>query len=86
MQHVTVIYDRSTGVGGWVANLSYISVELLYYLNGHTKEVPWAAVQMPTLLQQLTFFPSVTTRSSPSTHLSGNLLITASVSIVYWPV
>ena len=77
MQHVTVIYDRSAGVGGWVANLSYISVELLYYLNSHTKEVSWAAaLQMPTFLQ-LTFFPSVTTRSSPSTHLSGNLLITA---------
>ena len=66
---VTVIYYWSARVGGWVANLSCISVELLYYLNGHTKEVPWAAVQMPTLLQQLTFFPSVTTRSSPSTDL-----------------
>ena len=43
MQHVTVIYDRSACVVGWVANLSYISVELLYYLNGHTREVSWAA-------------------------------------------
>ena len=72
VQHVTLIYDRSACVGGWVANLSYISVELLYYLNGHTKEVSWAAVQMPTFLQ-LTFFPSLTTRSSPSTHPAGRL-------------
>ena len=73
VQHVSVIYDRSACVGGWVANLSYISVELLYYLNGHTKEVSWAALQMPTVGLQLTFFHSLTTRSSTSTDLSENL-------------
>ena len=40
----SVEIEYESGQLVWVANLSYISVELLYYLNDPTKEVPRSVI------------------------------------------